>query len=89
MSEDSLQAHPPLSSVSVQASLKFYIVLTAVFNCEVEDVACGVAPTQKHITDLHVIDIRCWFDKYRHKMSGITVNLSHFYRCYLQPIGWK
>lgn len=38
---------------------------TVVFDCEVEDITRGVALIQQHVTDLHVIDISYWYDKYR------------------------
>lgn len=39
--------------------------LTTVLNRKVEDIAGGVAPIPQHIADLHVIDISCWWDRYR------------------------
>lgn len=49
---------------SVHTSMKYYTRPTVVFNSEIEDITCGVAPIQQHVTDLHVINISCWYNKY-------------------------
>lgn len=49
--------------MSVHTSMKSKKVPTIVFNREVEDITCGIAPIQQHVADLHVIDISCWYDK--------------------------
>lgn len=53
------------SVVLVHKNTKYKELPTFVFNCEIKDIACSIAPIQQNIADLHVINISCWYDKYK------------------------